>query len=270
MEPLPSTNRPDLPILLCLSETSRPGRPADLDESILPDLEDEVGVTFSREYSEILSLGRAGGLVALDRAQTLLIQGGVPQVLIAGVDSLLVARSLAWLEDQDRLLTDDNSNGVIPGEAAGCVLLERSSFAATDFACVGIGLGHEPVTIYSDGPFRADGLTNAVRAALDDARLDLADCSLRLTDISGEHYYFREAALALGRILRREGCREIWHPAECIGEVGAAISPVLLGYASVAARKDYLPGSTLIVQSSSDEGVRAAVCLTVLGKSDVQ
>jgi 3-oxoacyl-[acyl-carrier-protein] synthase-1 len=262
--------RANLPLLVCLAEQGRPGRPEDMEESILLDLEAETGMEFSRESSGILSLGRVGGLVALAQARVLMADRGFSRVLIAGVDSLLVGRSLAWLQENDRLLTPANSNGFIPGEASACVLLEQDSLQQGELTCVGVGLSQERVTINSEEPFRADGLSRAVSAALAEARIDISDCGLRLTDLSGEHYYFREAALALSRLLRREGCRELWHPSECIGEVGAAIGPLLLGYAAVAARKRFLPGPRILVQSSGDDGMRAAACLAVIGDVHVQ
>jgi 3-oxoacyl-[acyl-carrier-protein] synthase-1 len=252
----------DLPLLLCISEKDRPGRD-DFEESVVQDVEAETGVRFSREYTRILPLGRASGLVAIDHARRLIADAARTRVLIAGVDTLVVRNYLSWLQDADRLLTEDNSNGVIPGEAAGCVLLERGFDEANSLTCLGLGFAEERVTIYSEEPFRADGLTRATQLALTEAGLDLAACGLRLTDISGEHYYFREAALTLTRLLRREGCREFWHPAECIGEVGAAVGPILLGYAAFAARKRFLPGYPLIVQASSDAGLRAAACFAI-------
>jgi 3-oxoacyl-[acyl-carrier-protein] synthase-1 len=36
----------------------------------------------------------------------------------------------------------------------------------------------------------------------------------RITDVSGERYYFKEAALALSRTLRSEGEIDLWHPAK--------------------------------------------------------
>jgi 3-oxoacyl-[acyl-carrier-protein] synthase-1 len=271
VEPLPQTDRHDLALLLCLSEETRPGRPDDLEANIVADLERTLGLRFARGHSEVFSVGRAGGLIALKRARELIAEGAVGRVLIAGVDSLLVGRSIAALEDEDRLLTADNSNGFIPGEAAGCVMVAaQPGGMQSGVLCVGIGVADERVTIYSDEPFRADGLTRAVSSALQEAATDLAACGVRITDLSGEHYYFREAALSLSRLLRREGCRHLWHPAECIGEVGAAIGPILIGYAAAAAEKKFLPGPYVMVQSSSDHGPRAAACLAISGGPLVQ
>ncbi len=108
------------PILLCLAEEDRPGRP-------IPD-----PAAFGRLVAEILSLpalprlqvichGRPSGFVALDRARRLLAAGEDP-VLILGVDSYLTAQSVAHYLGQSRLLVPGNANGFIPGEAAAAVL----------------------------------------------------------------------------------------------------------------------------------------------------
>src|SRR3546814_19450353 len=88
----------------------------------------------------------------------------------------------------------------------------------------------EPATVEAeDIPLRAEGLTQAVRAALSEAGCGLEQMDYRLTDISGEQYYFKEASLALSRSLRvRKEFFQLWHPAACIGEVGPAIRPVIL------------------------------------------
>jgi 3-oxoacyl-[acyl-carrier-protein] synthase-1 len=264
---LPVGERQGLPVLLGLAENDRPGRLEGL-EDIVTELEAETGTTFSREYTAVLPLGRVSGLVAIARARALMNERGVGRVVVAGVDSLLVSKTLSVWLDQDRLLTTENSNGFIPGEAAACVLLEEHVREAGTLTCLGVGFAREPVPIASEEPFRAEGLTRAIAAALTDAGTALDTCGVRLTDLSGEHYYFREAALALSRLLRHEGARELWHPAECVGDVGAAIGPLLLGYAAVAASKGFLPGPRVLVHASADSGERAAACLALTGQAD--
>jgi 3-oxoacyl-[acyl-carrier-protein] synthase-1 len=84
----------------------------------------------------------------------------------------------------------------------------------------------------------------------------------RLTDLSGEQYGFKEAALALSRTLRQRKLRfDLHHPADCIGEVGAAIGPCILGVARAAAEKGYAPGPGILCHLGSDDGARAALIL---------
>jgi hypothetical protein len=54
-----------------------------------------------------------------------------PQVLIAGVDSLLNFATLQALYERGRILSADNSNGFIPGEGACALLVGRPDMART-------------------------------------------------------------------------------------------------------------------------------------------
>ena len=93
--------------------------------------------------------------------------------------------------------------------------------------CLGLGFGVEKATVESEGlPLRADGLTQAVKAAFADCGFGYELVDYRLADLPGEQYYFKEAALALSRTLRvRKERVELWSPADCIGECGAMTGP---------------------------------------------
>ena len=259
LDPIP----PDIPLFLCVAEQDRPGRIQGLDDQLFLEIEDELGYRFSQEDSLVFPHGRVGTAIALQYARKLIYENCYPYVLIAGVDSLLVGATLSALEERYRLLTSKNSNGFIPGEAGSAVLMSRplpgSKF---QLVCNGLGLAIEKATIDADIPFRADGLVSAIKHALVDAECEMADLDFRITDSSGAQYYFKEAALALTRTLRtRKEHFYIWHPADCIGEIGAAIGPVLLSVANAASQKDYAYGRNILVHVGNDAGQRGAVIL---------
>ena len=105
-------------------------------------------------------------------------------------------------------------------------------------------------------------MVQAFKAAFADAGRTPADVDYRITDSNGEQYWFKEAALALTRTLRvRKEQFDIWHPADCVGEVGAAIGPCALGVALAAARKNYAPGRGPLCHFSGDDGERFALVL---------
>jgi 3-oxoacyl-[acyl-carrier-protein] synthase-1 len=251
-----------VPLLLCVAEEDRPGRLAGLDASLLRDLQKELGVRFHQQ-SQVVTQGRVGGVVALQRAAQLLEDGRVPLALVAGVDSFLTSSTLAAYEQKGRLLTSKNSNGFIPGEAGAAVLLAPYRNAGDPtIACRGLGFGMEKAAVESDEPLRGDGLVAAIRAALGDARQTMANVDFRMADVNGEQYGFKEACLALGRLLRvRKEAFEFWHPSDCIGEVGAAIVPCVLGIARAAARKRYAPGKNALCHFANDAGERAVAIL---------
>ena len=87
----------------------------------------------------------------------------------------------------------------------------------------------------------------------------------RLTDLSGEHYKFKEAAFVAGRLNsgERDVPLDLWHPIEYLGEIGAAILPCLLAQAMHAAREQYAPGPLALCHVGSDTGERAALVVSL-------
>ncbi|MET0081189.1 MAG: hypothetical protein ABW119_22270, partial [Candidatus Thiodiazotropha lotti] len=145
-------------------------------------------------------------------------------------DTMLVAASLAHYETQQRLLTSENSNGFLPGEAGAALLIESArNHPGGVLKCEGLGFAVESAHVDSEEPLRAEGLTAAIKASLSDAGCEMGDLDFRITDVSGEQYYFKEASLALSRTLRsRKDKFDIWHPADCIGEVADALTFMII------------------------------------------
>ncbi|WP_457440878.1 hypothetical protein [Pseudomonas sp. TE3786] len=261
---VPGIDPGQTPLLLGVAETERPGRLEQLDISLLHDIEQQLGQRF-HPSSSIIARGRVSAAVGLLNAGTLIHQGGHRHVLIAGVDSLLDARTLAAFEARERLLTSRHSNGFIPGEGASAVVVGAPLASDTpQLTCVGLGFGLEKATVDAlDTPLRADGLAQAVNAALAQAGCGLESMDYRLADISGEQYYFKEAALALSRTLRvRKEHFHLWTPADCLGECGAAIGPALLAVALAASQKGYGEGPNIFCHLGNDTGERAVALLS--------
>jgi 3-oxoacyl-[acyl-carrier-protein] synthase-1 len=257
-----------LPLLLCVAQAQRPGRPAGLDDELFLRIQSELGVVFG-DASAVVPQGRIGVALALAKARELVAQGRVNgrtrRVLVAAVDSLLSWPMLEHCERAGRLLTPANSNGFMPGEAAGALLLGEPD-GGPALVCTGIGFGRESATIESEAPLRADGLVQAIRAALAQAGRQMHEMDFRITDDAGEQYYFKEGSLALSRLLRvRKEAFDIWHPAECTGEVGAASGATILAAALAACEKRYAIGPDILVHLGDDDGPRAALCLQYRG-----
>jgi 3-oxoacyl-[acyl-carrier-protein] synthase-1 len=112
-------------------------------------------------------------------------------------------------------------------------------------------------------------MTRAVGAALSAARIRMSDVDYRITDINGEHYKFKEAGIALMRFfddntpprLLASGSPQfdLWHPIEYLGEIGATIAPLILGFAQHAGNKGYAPGPVALCHVSDDTSHRGAI-----------
>ncbi len=250
------------PLLLCLSEHERKGRVIDDDNQFFLDLQEELQLEF-HEKSRVIARGHVAVAVALKHARRLIQELQLEHVLIAATDSLLVGATLAHYEEHERLLTSQNSNGFIPGEAGAALVVEPViSTQEPQLICLGLGFGVEKAHVYSEEPLRADGLTAAIRESLEDADCEMGELDFRVTDLSGEQYYFKEASLALLRMLRKRKEKfDIWHPADCIGEVGSVLAAVMLTVMKFAFEKDYSEGNKLIAHLGNDDGKRSAMIL---------
>lgn len=248
------------PLLLCLAETQRSGRVIKNDYAFFAELQKTLGVQF-HDKSRIIAAGRVSLGIALQHARVLIHEQHFKHILIAATDSLLVASTLASLEEKDYLLSSKNSDGFIPGEAGAAIIIEPAyRTTAPQLVCQGIGFGLEKAHIESEQPLRAEGLTIAIKQALQDASCAMHDLDFRITDIAGQHYYFKEATLALGRTLRaRKETFDIWHPADCIGETGTAIGLIILGVIKTACEKQYSLGPRILTHLGLDDGRRVAL-----------
>ena len=248
-----------IPLFLCVAEPERAGRLDGLDDRLAAGLTEALGCSFHRS-SRIVAYGQVGGAVALDQTRKLIAAGTVTCAIVAGVDSFLLAETIRAYDAEDRLLSEANSNGFIPGEAGAAILLGPAGTGG--LRLLGIGLAAEKARLGSDLPLRADGLVAAMRISLDEAGLDFAQVSYRISDLCGEQYYFKEAALAAGRLLRGpHDVPDLWHPADGFGYTGAAAIPLMLGVSLTAARKGYAPGPIVLGQASHDDGRRATMVL---------
>ncbi|MDO9235236.1 MAG: hypothetical protein Q7U28_04275 [Aquabacterium sp.] len=253
---------PDLiPIAIGVAAPQRPCRMVGLDETLLAHLAARLAVRLHPD-SCIFASDQMGGALALAHAHAVIEKKRANRVIVAGVDSFLGQGVLDAYTSRRRIMTPSNSNGFFPGEAGAAVLLGEAGQTDRDgLVILGFGWAQETATIDSQLPFKAAGMTAAVQHALRASGLALKDVAYRLTDLSGEHYKFKEAAFVAGRLNggERQVPLDLWHPIEYLGEIGAAILPCLLAQALHAGREGYAPGALALCHVGSDAGGRAAV-----------
>jgi len=263
----PAGGKPaDIPVLICVAEPERAGRLAGLDAALPRRLGETLGLEL-HPASRVIAYGQVGGAVALRDAARLIAETGAPAAVVAGVDSFLIAETIRHYDREDRLLHPANSNGFIAGEAgAAALVVPEGRDEGPHLAVAGLGFAAERAPIRSGAPLRGDGMTAAMRTALEQAGIAYNDISYRLADLSGEQYYFKEATLAQARLWRgHRDPEEVWHPADSFGYTGAAVIPILLGVGLTAGRKGYAPGPVALAHAAHDDGRRAAMVLRTEG-----
>ena len=253
-----------VPLLVALAEPERRGGCANMADSIVRGVQKRLGVRFHPGLSRAIPQGHTAGFRALAQARELLKNAGVPACLVCGVDSYINARSLRWLEQDGRLKTKGNSNGVVPGEAAAAVWLEPQAVPqrAVNVRISGLGFAQEKAGVLSEEPLLGLGLAEAARAALAEAGLAVHEIDFRLSDVTGESYGFKEQSLMLARLIRvRREKLPLWHCADAIGDTGAAagICQVVVAYHAFV--KGYAPGGHALGCTSAIPADRAVAVL---------
>ncbi len=261
------TDDQGLQVVFCLQNADRPGVLAT----------DQAASELYQQVCDGLSLGpfdrqscffhqqRFGFISALRKAHATLYERQLPYVLVLGVDSLLNSAALSYYGgglygEGRRLLGDDHPNGFIPGEAAVAVLLSTPEQTSSNIMITGIGAGEEIATFdNADEPLQGDGMAQAIRHACQDAGIQVHDTQYRVSSVSGEAYFFKEAALSITRALKQKVPEhQLLHPADSIGEVGAAVGGAMLVMDYYALRKGYAPGNRGLHMISNDNTRRGA------------
>jgi 3-oxoacyl-[acyl-carrier-protein] synthase-1 len=255
----PGTAPEDIPLLLGVTEPARPGRLDGLDGELLPLYRRCWGKGSHPEASRVVPMGRVSGAVGVREAAKLVNEKRFKRVIVAGVDSLLVAATLTSFDERDRLLTERNSNGFIPGEAGAAVLVGPDD-GAPGLRIRSLGLAVERATIGAEEPLRGEGLATAYKQALGGGPR-LHEIDYRIADLSGEQYWFKEAALAEARVMRtRSEFQDVWHPR--IASARSAPQPRVLPRSGLLGDAQGLrAGPWALAQAGNDDGRRVAMIL---------
>lgn len=286
---LPFIDAATVPLLVCSSEITRPGRPPELDAQIMDGLMARLRCRFAPQ-SAVYAYGQAGIGMAMHHAFELLEQH--PVVLLAGVDNLADFHSLSALHAQDRVLATDRMEGYIPGEAACALLLGRpdqvaripprfsnrpsqeSTPAPTPHPyaepapatpalyCMGYSVTREAALPDSDVPVHGQALMEAIRGALAPINAQgtgTSQVGLRICSHLNSHHRAKEMALACARA--DVSTTPQWCLADSLGETGAAAGPLGLAWAYAAMHKGYSPATVALTLLASEEGERSALLL---------
>ncbi len=171
---------------------------------------------------------------------------------------------MAALLEQGRLKLEDVPDGLIPGEAAAFVVLESGANRRRGGVSVGETAIAEEETVRAGESNRGAALTRVLRQTGG----TLPDFPRVVGDLNGERLRHIEWALGcirgLGRVKARAGGpteTEIWHPADCVGDTGAASGILNFVWAATALEKGYALTDQALVWGASDGVLRGAAVL---------
>lgn len=214
----------------------------------------------SPQLTRSFHCGRAAGIEALDFAFRHLAENQF--ILIGGSDSPIHMDQIKKLDETDRLLTIKSPDSFAPGEGASFLLLTSNpELALAKNNCIIAlhppGLAEESGHMYSDEPYRGDGLDQAFKKALINQPEQSIDAIY--SSMNGEHFWAKEYGVAYLRSKAKfKDPVRIEHPADCIGDLGCATATTLI---SLAAENLWTQKSQQkhLVYSSSDTAKRGAI-----------
>ncbi|GAA5182360.1 hypothetical protein GCM10025771_31470 [Niveibacterium umoris] len=207
----------------------------------------------------VFTSGNAAGLAALRAAAIDLSSGRCTRALVIGVDSLLDASTLNWLQVQARLKCDGAPSGLQPGEAACALLLAAAEPTLALGRIAKMAVAEEPDNLFAGATCTGAGLARVLAegdAAPPDQPVWL------ISDHSGETWRGSELGHAITR-MRSQSARyatpAIDYPAIAFGDTASASSLVATIWALRAFARHYAPADGAIIAASSEGSLRAAV-----------
>ena len=223
---------------------------------MLAALAEQAGVSFDEQASQCFPVGRAGFFLALEQGIRVLATGRVSTVLVGGVDTHADLRGLATLDAERRLLGERVSDGFVPGEGAGFLVLARSTTQSRGPSTwiAGVGVAQDPGHRHAQEPARGEGLWNALNGMFASSPLGEARIASTFAGLNGESLGAKEWGVA--KIRHRECFADgdtLDHPADCYGDIGAATGAVLVALAHTALMKQQRRGPILVWASSDHE-----------------
>ena len=234
-------------------------------------IEHDIGNNF-HSTSKVIQGGHASTLQAVSIANALLLKREVRYCIVGGVDSLVNKNDLNRLSAANRIYDSENSQGVVPGEAASFILLtlkgNNNNIRSTQLAQIlGVGSAVEQDSILGQRYSVGLGLHQALINTTKNAALKEDNIDFLISDVNGERYRVWESTMCHAKYYRtRRETLISWYPAKSVGDIGAAAGALNIIVAVMAVFRGYAPGSTVMCEGASEEGLRAG-CL--VGRSVV-
>lgn len=241
-----------------------PARPSPITPSLISLIQQQSGVSIDVESSRYIAAGRAGVIKCIDLAFKYLDVADSNYVLVGGVDSYNNTGLISYLDVENRVLAKNIADGFALGEGAGFLLLSKSSKQGKlNVLVTPPGLSVEEGHLYSEVPYKGEGLANACLQAVQ--YLNGSVVNTIYSSMNGENHFVKElGVLSIRNTQHLQEGYQVLHPADCYADLGAATGAVLIGLSA----KDMAPkaGATNhMVCCSSDMGARAVVCVSGLG-----
>ena len=257
------------PFILATAEqvpNHKPLTPDQLVNSIRQHLGDNAEMIHWNQFIPV-TIGRAGALATLNLAQKLFQQNnGIELIIIGGLDSYRHSAVLRDLSKQQRIAMI-GSDGFVAGEGAGFIVLTNNKKYALKknqgyVKIYSPGLAVEPGCIGSQEPNLSQGMTSAIKIALDTS--PNVPVTQIYTSMNGEAIWYEEyiaSTLRHRHDLGHDITDKTLSSAYNIGDTGSANGIISIALSAHKLLNEKCEQRHLVM-TSSDKNQRSAVCLT--------
>jgi 3-oxoacyl-[acyl-carrier-protein] synthase I len=260
----------NIPVIIGLPG-NRPGFTEKMAGEIAARFQDFIHPLCQLAPVETLRGGHSVGLMALEKGCDIISKGHAPLCLVGGIDSLINADDLEWLDLQGMLHSSSNPWGMVPGEGTGFCLLAsekaRDALALPARAKILAGAtAMEKNLINTNTVCTGEGLCQAISLVTQESEPEeLGKIDQIICDLNGLRYRADEFGFTLvknGKLFTAPG--DFIAPADNWGDVGAASGPLFVSLAVHTALQGNEKGPTNLLLAGSDTGERSAMVIQTI------
>jgi len=218
-------------------------------------------VHFHPRYQKVFFGGSAGFASVLKIAFELLRTRRLERCIVGGVDSLVDPQALHALAELGVLKTSNHPVGLMPGEVAALLLLERRDAASKRGAQIQAlledpGMESEDIHRFSGKPPQGAPLAKTISHTL--LEMEGHSPGLLIGNLNGDDWKAQEWGNALIRLPRSIRDTRLWLPALAWGDTGAAVGAVSVCMAVRAFERGYAGTTDALIWLSSESGAKSA------------
>lgn len=237
------------------------------DEYCIPLLKG-LGIQCSKTDIHTIQEDHRGTISAVEKASELFDDKSVKKVIVIAADSCIDIFSLQWYAEKNRLKTDANPAGFIPGEAAAVILLEPDErtgdmdVGVAKIVCLATD-NHNDEVINEDTE-RGPGLIKTITSVLENYNHELPFSGMVYTDLNGENWRAREFGIARSAISEAQWLDTgLIIPARSLGDTGAASGVIAICMMIHTRLKNYAVDKHCLLLSSDEKGLTGSMIIEV-------
>jgi 3-oxoacyl-[acyl-carrier-protein] synthase I len=202
--------------------------------------------------------GHSGVIFMIEKAWQQLDSGTITRAIVGGIESCLFPEWLDKLDNDYRIKSRRNIDGYIPGEIAAFIIIEKDS----------VKRDKNKAAFLIDG-LAADNSAGGLKKVVSDLLVESGEHPVIVSDMNGESKRMNDWGMVKTALGERLGAPVILeHPADCLGDMGAASGTALTIIAMYYLKNKYPDKQSALILTSSDHKERRAIRVIKTGRNN--